>query len=198
MTQSTYRRLLFFITVLTIAQLLPGQTRVYDAFIHGNKVGEMKVVREVNDESEKISVSTYIVAHMIVKIRVDFESYSTYMEGKLMESEAVTKTNGHIHSKAHSIFKEGYYEVTVGKKTKRIDRPKLFGGDLFYLEEPVNIDEAYALATGDMLEVIKQEEGEYYFEHDGKKELHKYVEGQLKELHLEHKLYTVIFKLQNN
>ncbi len=173
-----------------------SQTHVYEAFIKGHKVGEMKVTQEVNDESEKISVVTHIEAHMLVKIRVDFESHSSYMDGKLMEATAVSKTNGRIHSQAQTSFRDGKYTVRVDRKTKTLDQKTIYGGDLFYFEEPEGFDEVYSLASGELLRVEKAGDQAYYFEHDGKKELHKYAQGVLTELQIDHKLYTVIFKLK--
>ena len=157
----------------------------------------MTAYREVNDESEKISVTSYIDAHIFAKARTDFESHSTYIDGRLVEAEAISKTNGHIYSKATTILKNGKYQAQVDKKLVSIEHEKIIGGDLFYFEEPINIDNVYMLATGQMLNVESSSEHEFYFEHNGKKELHKYVDGVLNEMRLEHKLYTVIFKLQN-
>ena len=188
-----------YLTLLTSTSYQYGlaQTMVYDAFLKGHNVGKMTVTREVNDESDKISVVSHIKAHMIVNIRVDFESHSTYMDGKLMESEASSKTNGHDHDNTHTIWKGDHYEVSLGRKTKPIAEQKLFGGDLFYFEEPANIDKVYSLTSGELLYVEQDDSNKYFFEHDGKKELHIYENGTLKELHIEHRLYTVIFKLSD-
>ena len=102
------------IVVLCLISInLQGQTLVYDAFIHGHNVGQMKVTREVNDESTKISVDTHIEAHMLVTITVDFTSESTYLDNKLIVGEAKSSTNGHLKSSVHTVFKNGYYEVNI-------------------------------------------------------------------------------------
>lgn len=184
------------ITLCTCTVNTYSQTHVYEAFIKGHKVGEMKVVQEVNDESEKISVITHIEAHMLVKIRVDFESHSSYMDGKLIDATAISKTNGRLHSLAQTSFKDGRYGVKVDRKTKTLNQKTIYGGDLFYCEEPEGINEVYSLASGEMIRVEKAGDHTYYFVHDGKKELHKYDEGVLTELQIDHKLYTVTFKLK--
>ncbi len=184
------------LTSFSIATNLSAQTHLYEAFIKGHKVGEMKVVQEVNDESEKISVVTHIEAHMLVTIRVDFESHSSYMDGQLVEATAISKTNGRVHSQAQTSFKNGAYTARVDRKTKVLEQKTIYGGDLFYCEEPVDLKEVYSLASGELLQVEKAGDHEYYFVHDGKKELHKYANGVLKELQIDHRLYTVIFKLK--
>lgn len=195
LTQSTFLLQIIWLS-LAMAPQVKGQTYVYDAFIKNHKVGQMTVVREVNDESEKISVKTHIEAHMLVKIRVDFESHSTYMNGALVNAEAISKTNGHVHSKAITTRKNGrYFAERNDLKPVGLDMEDYYGGDLFYFEEPKNISQVYALATGELLAVTKEGEDIYYFEHDGKKELHRYEEGKLAELRIEHRLYTVVFKL---
>lgn len=184
---------LIFLSFFTVS--LHAQTHVYEAFIRGNKVGEMKVVQEVNDEREKISVVTHIEAHMLGTIRVDFESHSTYMDGKLIESTAISKTNGRVHSQTETSLKNGQYVVKEGRRSKTLQETTLYGGDLFYCEEPTDIKQVYSLASGEFLEVEKASGG-YYFVHDGKKELHKYQNGILQELQIDHRLYTVIFRLK--
>jgi 3',5'-cyclic AMP phosphodiesterase CpdA len=196
MRKTTYRLLIICILVSISTIASNAQTYLYDAFIKGHNVGLMTVDREVNDESEKISVISHIKAHMLVTIRVEFESNATYMDGALVEAEAVSKTNGHLHSKATTILKNGKYQADVDGKSKQVNGSKLIGGDMFYFEEPTSIKEVYSLASGGMLDVISDANHEYHFEHDGKKELHKYSNGVLTEMRLEHKLYTVIFKLQ--
>lgn len=195
---SDYTRLVLsgLLITLSVATNLSAQTHVYEAFIKGNKVGEMTVVQEVNDESEKISVVTHIEAHMLVTIRVDFESHSSYMDGRLVEATAISKTNGRVHSQAQTSFKNGGYTAKVDRKTKTIAQKTIYGGDLFYCEEPVDFKEVYSLASGELLQVEKAGEHAYYFIHDGKKELHKYANGVLTELQIDHRLYTVIFKLK--
>ncbi len=185
-----------FVAILTLSNNIHGQRKVYEAFMKGDKVGEMAVVREVNDESDKISVVSHIEAHMIVKIRVDYESHSTYMDGKLMEAEAISKTNGHEHSITHTILKSDGYQITKGRKTHILSDLDLHGGDLFYFEEPQGINKVYALSSGSVLEVEKEGMNDYYFEEGGKKELHRYQNGELIEVHLEHKFYTIVFKLK--
>jgi hypothetical protein len=196
MRNITYRLLLISAIVSTVALTSNAQTYVYDAFIKGHNVGEMTVDREVNDESEKISVISHIKAHMLVTIRVDFESHATYMNGALVEAEAISKTNGHLHSEATTILKNGKYQANVDGESKQVSGSKLIGGDMFYFEEPTDVKKVYSLASGEMLNVSKKSANQYYFEHDGKKEVHKFSDGILSEMSLEHRLYTVVFKLR--
>jgi len=196
MRNTTYRTIIILCLVFANSFMSEAQTYVYDAFIRGHNVGKMTVVREINDESEKISVISHVEAHMIVRIRVDFESSSTYMNGAIVEATSITKTNGKVHSETNTILKDGKYQATIDGDIKKISDSKLVGGDMFYFEEPTNIKKVYALATGQMLDVVAEGANDYYFEYDGKKELHKYLNGVLHELRLEHKLYTVVFKLK--
>lgn len=196
MRNLNYQLLIIVLLFSTNSFLVSSQTYVYDVFIKGHNVGTMRVEREINDESEKIHITSHIVAHMIVKIRVDFESHSTYMNGALVEAESISKTNGHVHSKATTILKDGKYQVNIDGDLKQVNGSNLVGADLFYFEEPTNINKVYALATGQILTVVSEGNNTYYFEHDGKKELHKYDNGVLSELKLVHRLYTCIFKLQ--
>ena len=171
-----------------------SQTLIYDAYIRGDNVGEMKVVREVNDEATKINVATHIEAHMLVKIIVDFKSSSTYMDNKLLLGEAETRTNGHLKSSVHTVLKDGHYNIDIDGQTSKINKHELVGADYYYFEVPENGAESYALATGGILDMVKEDQNEFYFEHDDKKEVHTFKNGVLQELEISHRFYTITFK----
>ena len=173
---------------------LHGQTLIYDAFIRGDKVGKMKVIREVNDEATKIIVDTHIEAHMLVKIEVDFKSSSTYMDNKLLLGKAETRTNGHLKSSVYTVLKDGQYNIDIDGESSKINKDELVGADYYYFEVPENGAESYALATGGILDMVKEDQNEFYFEHDDKKEIHIYKNGVLHELEISHRFYTITFK----
>ncbi|WP_141719758.1 DUF6134 family protein [Roseivirga misakiensis] len=173
-----------------------SQNLTYDAYIRGHKVGEMVVSREVNDESTKISVKTHIEAHMLVKITVDFVSESTYMDNKLIIGEATSHTNGHLKSSVHTVFKDGKYVINKDGKESSLPLESIVGADYYYFETPVGKQKTYALATGIMLDIVNNNDQTFYFEHDGKKELHTFANGRLSELEISHRLYTVTFKIR--
>jgi len=173
---------------------LHGQTLIYDAFIRGDKVGEMKVIREVNDEATKIIVDTHIEAHMIVKIEVDFKSSSTYMNNKLLLGKAETRTNGHLKSSVYTVLKDGQYNIDIDGESSKINKDELVGADYYYFEVPENGAESYALATGGILDMVKEDQNEFYFEHEDKKEIHTFKNGVLQQLEISHRFYTITFK----
>lgn len=187
---------LSIITVMFLSSTvkLHGQTLIYDAFIRGDKVGEMKVIREVNDEATKIIVDTHIEAHMIVKIEVDFKSSSTYMDNKLLLGKAETRTNGHLKSSVYTVLKDGQYNIDIDGESSKINKDELVGADYYYFEVPENGAESYALATGGILDMVKKDQNEFYFEHDDKKEIHTFKNGVLHELEISHRFYTITFK----
>jgi hypothetical protein len=187
---------LSIITVIFLSSTvkLHSQTLIYDAFIRGDKVGEMKVIREVNDEATKIIVDTHIEAHMLVKIEVDFKSSSTYMDNKLLLGKAETRTNGHLKSSVYTVLKDGHYNIDIDGESSKINKDELVGADYYYFEVPENGAESYALATGGILDMVKEDQNEFYFEHDDKKEIHTFKNGVLQELEISHRFYTITFK----
>ncbi len=174
--------------------LLSGQTNIYDAYIKAHKVGEMKVVRELNDEGIKVNVETHIEAHMIMKITVDFTSKSTYMNNRLVDATAKSSANGHLKNSVQTHYANGSYQINVDGDDKRLNASELVGADIYYFEIPEDGQQLYSLATGEYLTVKKVSNTEFYFIHDGKKESHLFDEKGLTELTISHKLYTVIFK----
>ncbi|MBL4694068.1 hypothetical protein JKY72_01750 [Candidatus Gracilibacteria bacterium] len=116
------------------------------------------------------------------------------MNNKLIIGEAQSKTNGHLKSSVHTVFRDGYYEVNIDGKTSKILNDDMVGADLYYFEMPHDGEQVYALAIGSMLDIARKKENSYYFKHDEKKELHTFENGVLQELEISHRLYTITFK----
>ncbi|HEY9116744.1 MAG TPA: DUF6134 family protein [Roseivirga sp.] len=189
---SFFSCILFFYTSTHIH----AQQLIYEGFMRGEKVGELIANREVNDEMTKISLETRIEAHMLVKIVVEMNSESVYRDLALVEASSVAKANGHLKSSVITIKKDNGYQLDVNGDKSQLQSKSLIGADIFYFEEPANLKQIYALASGEMLEVVKGGENEYYFVHDGKKELHRYEDGLLQEVEINHALYSLTFKLK--
>jgi len=184
----------FSVFLLFICLLSSGQTLRYDAILRGHSVGELKVVKEVSDNKTTIETSTHIVAHMLFKITVDVTTKSTYMDGVLIESEAVSKQNGHIHESVYIHKTDNGYSIDVDGEKEQLNVETLIGADTLYFEEPKSISHTMALASAQYLDIEKGKGGAYFFVHDGKKESHQYKAGVLEEVVIEHKLYTVTMK----
>lgn len=189
-----FKSSLFAYAFLFLPLLSLGQTNIYEAYIKSHKVGEMKVVKEINDEGIKINVDTHIEAHMLMTITVDFKSRSTHMNNMLIDASAESRANGHLKNSVQTHFSNGKYQINLDGKEKTLAQSDLLGADLYYFEVPKNGQKLYSLATGEMITVQKESDSKYYFVHDGKKESHLFDEHGLKELTINHRLYTVIFK----
>lgn len=179
-------------------QGLSGQELVYEGFMGEEKVGELVVSREVNDENVKIIVQTNLSAHLLVKVAIDIYSESMYVDQSLMQASAISKVNHKVHSDVETIRLNNGYRINVNGKSTSVDNQALIGADIFYFEEPVNIDSIYSLTTGKMLDVVKGDKSHvYYFEDDGKAEYHEYQNGILQQVQIKHTLYSIVFKLKD-
>lgn len=179
-----------------ISSSLIGQTLTYDAYLKGHKVGEMIVVKEVSDNKTSVTSKTHIEAHMLFTIRVDIEAKATYMDGILIESDATSKQNGHLHASIQIDKTENGYTIDDDGDQTTISSAGLVGADMLYFEEPTKLSHTIALASGQYLDIEKGANGEYFFVHDGKKESHQYANGVLQQVIIDHKLYTVTMKLR--
>lgn len=188
--------LLFCLIQLAVHVHANGQTRVYEAFVEGNKIGEMQVIREINDESEKITITTHLRAHLFSNESVRTESHSTYMDGKLTEATSTREINGRLQRKVTTSFFDGKLIVVRDGSEQQSKRGTVYGNDLLYCEEPGDIDEVLDLSSGDFVAVKHSEGHVYYFTQNEKMELYRYENGLLGSLEIEHKHYTVVFKLK--
>ena len=158
----------------------------------------MIVQKEVSDNKTSILSTTHIEAHLLFKLTVDIEIESIYQNGILVESTAVSKQNGHVHSKVSLYQKEDTYSLTVDGDRSELNYQELLGADLFYFEEPKQIKHAIALASGEYLTIEKDADDRYFFVHDGKKESHRYEDQVLQQVEIEHSLYTITLKRTAN
>jgi len=176
---------------------LQGQQLIYEGMMKGEKVGEIMAIREVNDENVKINVKTNLEVHLLFKIDMELSSESMYVNQSLMQASSVSKVHDHIHSEVQTIKMNNGYKVNIDGNLKETDRKSLIGTDIFYFEEPVSIDSVYSLALGKMLDVVRGEKSnEYYFENDGAKQFHRYQNGILQELEIDHASYSIVFRLK--
>lgn len=191
-------------TLLTISIILPfacgsilGQTLQYDAFLAGQRVGEFIIQKEVSDNKTSIMSKTHIEAHLLFSLTVNIETTSIYIDEVLVESETIQKQNGKIHSSVIIHQTDEGYVIDFDGDRKELKEEFLLGADLFYFEEPKQIQQSLELASGELLSIQKDEQGRYFFTHDGKKELHQYKNGKLDNVEINHQLYTIILKRRN-
>lgn len=185
----------FFIQLISF-NYAEGQRLTYEGFLKGEKVGELVAEREVNDENVKIIIRTKLDAQLIVKIKLELYSESTYINQSLFQASSTAKVNGQLKSDVQTVKYGNEYQVEVDGKKRTLAHSELLGADLFYFEEPKGIKHAYALSSGEMIEITETAKQTYYFKRNGKKEFHKYSEGVLDELEINHKLFTITFKLK--
>lgn len=187
---------LFTLLLCVFAFTINAQTLTYEAFLKGHKVGELVVVKEVSDNKTSIHSSTNLEVHMLFKLKVQITSHSIYLDGVLVESEANSKQNGHLHSSVIINQIDDGYNIDIDGTESTISDKGIIAADELYFEEPKDISHTIALATGQYLEIQKGENGEYFFVHDGKKESHRYKNGVLEQVIINHKLYTVTMILK--
>lgn len=176
---------------------LQSQTLYYDASLHGHQVGELVIKKEVSDNKTSIISKTHIEAHLLFSLTVDITTESVYVNDILVESETISKQNDKIHSSVMIYQKDQGYIINIDGDEDLLKESELLGADLLYFEEPKQIKKSLALASGELLQIQRDEKGRYFFIHDGKEELHEYENGKLDNVEINHKLYTIILKRRN-
>lgn len=141
--------LAFFMVFCSVS--VSAQTYAYHAFVKNDKVGEVKVVREVNDEAEKISIKGFYRFDSDSIMLIQFNSKSTYMDGMLKEAESTTAVNGQGETSVLIWQEDEHYVIRKSGLDMAIPIlvEELFGLDLFFFEEPKTIRHAYSTFTGE-------------------------------------------------
>ncbi len=175
---------------------LNAQTLVYDAFLENRKVGQLTVVKEEVDNVIRIHSRTEIRANIPFLVTVELDVKSSYLNGVLVESKAVSTHNGKVYSTVNIMQSSDGYTLEKDDKITELTDEKLKGADCFYFEEPRTSIQVIALASGEHYEIeTTTSPGEYVFVRDKRDENRYYLNGILQEVDINHKLYTVILKL---
>ncbi|MBO6762765.1 MAG: hypothetical protein JJ909_17550, partial [Roseivirga sp.] len=128
----------FFVQLISF-NYAEGQRLTYEGFLKGEKVGELVAEREVNDENVKIIIQTKLDAQLIVKIKLELYSESTYINQSLFQASSTAKVNGQLKSDVQTVKYGNEYQVEVDGKKRTLAHSELLGADLFYFEEPKGI-----------------------------------------------------------
>lgn len=175
---------------------LNGQSLIYEGFIKGEKVGELNVIREVNDENVKIIVHTSFRTPETADTTAIFTE-SMYVDQSLMQAAAITKLNNQVLADVETIRMHKGYRHNFNGKRSELNSKTLIGTDIFYFEEPVSIDSIYSLKSGKMLDVLASEEPSVYCLKDGdEEECYAYQQGVLQQIRMSQPAYNIIFRLK--
>jgi hypothetical protein len=184
-----------FILVIHLGTL-NAQTLVYDTFLENRKVGQLTVVKEEVDNVTRIHSVTEIKANIPFLVTVELDVKSSYLNGVLVESKAVSTHNGKVYSTVNIIQSANGYTLEKDGDITELPDQKLKGADCFYFEEPTTSIQVVALASGEYYQVnTATSPGEYVFVRDKRDENRYYLNGVLQEVDINHKLYTVVLKL---
>lgn len=193
-------RLIIFCSILLFQFFfnpINGQTLIYEGFIKGEKVGELIVTREVNDENVKIIVHTSFRTPETADTTAILTE-SMYVDQSLMQAAAITKLNHQVLADAETIRMHKGYRLNFNGKQSELNSKTLIGTDIFYFEEPVSIDSIYSLRSGKMLDVLASEEGNIYCLKDGdKEECYAYQQGVLQQIRISQPAYSISFRLRD-
>lgn len=181
---------LLFITF----QFSYSQTKVYTASIKGHEVGEMRVQREISDNKVEIKTNVNIEAHFIFTLHVKYEITSIYQNDQLIESKAIAHQNGHLKHEIYVDKVNGRYKVNKDGEVSYFNVDNIYGADLFYFEEPDEVDQTFAVFTLEFMDIEKGDGHEYFFEHDGKKEIIDYTGGSVDKIKIEHRFYDILLE----
>ncbi len=143
----------FLLMLVVVPSCLSAQSLEYEAFFNDEKVGGLQIEREISDEREKIWTKGRYTLTLDSVVTVKFESLSTYMDGRLKESESSVQVNEGEEFTISIWRKDGHYAIR--KSSLDFAFPilveEVFGLDLLMYEEPKQIRHAYSLQSGDPL-----------------------------------------------
>lgn len=196
MKESVLKTLLSVVFYVFCILSMQAQTLVYDALLDDKKVGELTVIKEKIGNVSKIHSLTEIHANIPFPVTVKLDVKSSYIDGVLIESKAITTHNGKAYSTINIRQSADGYSLEKNGNTSQLSTLKLVGADFYYFIEPTNSAQVIALASGDLYQIKTTTNlGEYIFVRGNKDEYRFYRNSVLQEMDVHHKLYTIELKL---
>ncbi len=187
--------IILFLIGNSYALHIHSQTIVYHVYSEGVMVGEMSVVREVNDESIKIQTNTSLRLKADTSYSKELFTESIYMNNRLLIGESLTKTNGALESSIIAVLKGGVYQVDIDGNKSTIKKNDLVAMDFYYFESPVDTQKVYSLTEGKTINLLKKEKDNYISDHKNGVRHYLYKNGILESFKWVIKKTTLNFKL---
>ena len=184
--------------ISTITQAVQAQQLHYEGFVKGQKVGELVVIREVNDENVKINTTANIQFEAFGKTAFEFSSESMYVNQAIMQASSISKENGQISRQIEIVKLQKNYELQINSHSTTVNEGALFGTDVFYFEAPFSIGSAIELTTGEMASIRSESISVYNFQINETEVQAKYQEDKLVQFEMVLKGVLVVFKLDEN
>ncbi len=191
-------RLLLLVGLL-LGHCLPGlaQELTYDALFRGDKVGYMKVSRQVSGGKVILVSETHLNVSFLLSVKLDMTFRSVFEEGKLVESLAESYRDGSLNGRSKGWRQGEAYHVDRDGQRLIVHQPIHHCVTSIHFAEPRNLGHVYSERWGEFLKMEKLPDGRYGLHlPSGEVNYYRYQNNQLTHLVVNHGWFAMEFVLR--
>jgi len=173
------RILLYILINVVFLNVVVSQERVYNVFFLGNKIGEVLVNKQVeNNKRIYFFNSKTDFQYLFVKMKTKATTDLVYENDVLLEAN-VLRIKNEEKEELNYRFKNKKYIVSGKKEDYYIDKKIKYCTANFFFEEPVNVEEVFVERFDYFVKIINLGNHQYKTYVDGGTNVYTYKNGVL-------------------
>lgn len=187
------------ITILTIffvVGLASGQTLLYEVVRGDKKIGDMTVIRKIENERITYDVESKVVFRLLFSFTVDYESTCEYKNGMLIKEYAHSTLNGSTQKKSTIWFDGEKYTLDMDGTRINIDEKIDYSIGVVYFNEPIDQQRVFSPRFGRYLTFEKVKEHQYELESPDGSNVYTYLNGICTEVKVSRDFAKFYFKMK--
>ncbi len=167
---------------------------MYKVVWKGDSIGYVSANEKVEDQTRELQLSSYTQFRFLMKFSLNYEYFTKYDNGKLVQSKTENKLNDKSRDYSTVEFQNNQYRIDcdgdVSYMTANID----YSVTNLYHKEPKGRNKIFSERFGEFLELEDIGESTYVLtKPSGRKNYYKYKNGICKEVKVINQFATIYF-----
>jgi hypothetical protein len=177
-------------------RLASSQSLQYDVVRGDKKIGDMTVIRKIENESTIYEVESKVVFRLLFSFTVDYESTCEYKNEMLIKEYAHSELNGSTQKKSTIWFDGTSYTLDLdGSKIKLSDKKIDYSVGVVYFIEPKDQQKVFSPRFGQYLTFEKVNSNQYELESPDGLNVYTYLNGICTEVKVSRDFAKFYFKM---
>lgn len=191
------KRIFTILTFLSVAGLASAQTLFYEVVRGDKKLGDMTVIRTIDNEMTTYDVESKVVFRLLFSFTVDYESTCEYKDGMLIKEYAKSDLNGSTQKKSTVWFDGDKYTLDLdGTKVELSDKKIDYSVGVVYFIEPKDQQRVFSPRFGQYLTFEKVSANQYELDSPDGSNIYTYTNGICTEVKVSRDFAKFYFKMK--
>ncbi len=190
------KQIFTILTFLTVVGFASAQTLLYEVVRGDKKIGDMTVVRKMNNESITYDVESQVIFRLLFSFTVDYESTCEYKNGMLIKEYAHSELNGSTQKKSTIWFDGEKYTLDMDGSRIELQEKIDYSIGIVYFNEPRDQQRVFSPRFGRYLTFERVNEHQYELESPDGSNLYTYLNGICTEVKVSRDFAKFSFKMK--